>query len=398
MRAAKWTAIVAGGLVLLLLAAVFIATSVIDPNRYRAQVEKIVGDLAGRRMVIEGDLRITWFPWLGARLGRGYLEDRPNGSDSRLLEWDSIALAAKVVPLLKGQVVVDRIRLQGPHIRLHRDAGGTGNWENLGPRQTVPVRRSADQGAPVNIAGLEVRNGTVDYSDDTSGQRVQLSSLDLDVSGWQPGNPVDIGAKFVAHASELPPAGVPVELSIPGVVARAGPLNVSAPKFSLRLAGATIQGDLHFDSTRDGHSNAAGSASIRIPSVRRLAADLALNQTLPHDPTTLGSMQLDTGWNFRDGAFVAKPISLKLDGVTFAGWLERRSGAQPAWRFELHGDRIDLGRYVKVDSTSTKPFELPTDALRSLNANGSVVFDQAVLADTHMSDVRLEFQTPESTP
>jgi hypothetical protein len=109
-------------------------------------------------------------------------------------------------------------------------------------------------------------------------------------------------------------------------------------------------------------------------------------------------MQLDTRWSFRDGAIAANPISLKLDGISFAGWLQRTSAADPAWRFELHGDRIDLGRYVKIDSTSTKPFELPTDALRSFNANGSVVFDQAVLADTRMSDVRLEFQTPEPRP
>ncbi len=399
MRAAKWTAIVAGGLVLLLLAAIFIATSVIDPNRYRGQVEKIVGDLAGRRMVIEGDLRITWFPWLGVRLGRGYLEDLPTEPGLHLVDWESIAVAAKVIPLLQGQVVVDRIRLQSPHIRLHRDAHGNGNWEDLGPRAPAAAeRRGSDTRAPVSIAGLEVRGGTVDYSDEASGQRIQLSSLDLDVSGWQPGSPVDIDAKFIAHAGELPSAGVPVELSVPRMVTRAEPLNVSAPKFNLKLAETTIQGDLHLDRTRDGHANAAGSASIHVPSLRRLAAALALNQTLPRDPTTLGPMQLDTRWSFRDGAIAARPLSLQLDGVRFAGWLERTQAPKPAWRFELHGDRIDLGKYVRIDTTSSKPFELPTEALRSLNANGRIVFDEAVLANTRMSDVRLEFQTPEVAP
>jgi hypothetical protein len=63
------------------------------------------------------------------------------------------------------------------------------------------------------------------------------------------------------------------------------------------------------------------------------------------------------------------------------------------WAFELHCDRIDLGRYVNVDSTNKKPFEL--DTLRAINANGSLIFDQVVLADTHMADVRLRFQTPD---
>jgi AsmA family len=47
--------------------AMLVVTSVIDPNRYRRKIEAIVADLTGRPLVIEGDLRITWFPWLGVR-------------------------------------------------------------------------------------------------------------------------------------------------------------------------------------------------------------------------------------------------------------------------------------------------------------------------------------------
>jgi hypothetical protein len=36
--------------------------------------------------------------------------------------------------------------------------------------------------------------------------------------------------------------------------------------------------------------------------------------------------------------------------------------------------------------------------LRAINANGSLIFDQVVLADTHMADVRLKLQTPKERP
>jgi hypothetical protein len=128
-----------------------------------------------------------------------------------------------------------------------------------------------------------------------------------------------------------------------------------------------------------------------------LAHDLALDQTLPHDPTTLGPLELTTQWSYTSGALTAKPLTLKLDGVTFDGWMERSAPPKSAWRFELHGDHIDLSRYLNVDSKKKKPFELPVESLRAINANGSLVFDRAELADAHLTDVRLKLQTPEAT-
>ncbi len=392
VRIAKWTAIVAGSLLLLFAAGIFVLTSLIDPNRYRTRVEKIVADLAGRPLVIQGDLAITWFPWLGVRMGHAYLEDRPGTPQAPLAEWESVAVAAQVIPLLKGQIIVDRIRLQSPHIRLRRDSHGHGNWEDLGPK------KSSGGASQPEIAGLEVRDGTVDYLDEASGQQISLSGLQLDIGRWQAGRPIDVSTRFIAHGWDLPPAGVPVELNVPQLALRTAPLNAGSPKITLRVADAKIDGDFEFDRTGDAHSNARGSADIHVPSVRKLAAVLALNQTMPHDPTTLGPLELSTRWSYTDGALSAKPISLKLDGVNFTGWVDRTAPPAAAWRFELHGDRIDLGRYVNVDSTSTRPFELPVEGLRAFSANGSVVFDQAIIADTRMSDVRLEFQTRDRTP
>ena len=145
-------------------------------------------------------------------------------------------------------------------------------------------------------------------------------------------------------------------------------------------------------------SQHTGRIALQVPSLRKLAHDLALDQTLPHDPTALGPLELTSRWSYVAGALSAKPLAVKLDGVNFNGWVERTPAPASAWSFELHGDRIDLGRYFNVDSTNKKPFELPVDTLRSINANGSLIFDQAQYADTHMSNVRLNLQTPEVQP
>jgi hypothetical protein len=187
-----------------------------------------------------------------------------------------------------------------------------------------------------------------------------------------------------------------VQADAPELTVRLDPLNVEAPKLAIRIADAQINGNLAADTLPEAFVT-HGSLTLHVPSARKLAHDLALDQTLPHDPTTLGPLELTTQWSYTSGALTAKPLTLKLDGVTFDGWVERSAPPKSAWRFELHGDHIDLGRYLKVDSRKKKPFELPVEALRAVNANGSLVFDRAELADAHLTDVRLKLQTPEAT-
>ena len=484
MRIAKWTLLIVGALLLLLVATAFVLTNVVDPNRYRGKIEGIVADLAGRPFVIEGNIAITWYPWLGLRTGAAHLDNSPGIPGPPLVEWQSITVAAKVWPLLHGQIEADRIRLQSPTIHLRRDAQGHGNWEGLGATQagtaagkpmggepgaaqtgrptapggTAPGTTTArgtetGRGAsrPLQIAGVEIRDGTIDYVDEATGQHATLSNLELDIGEWRASQPLPVHTRFLAHTTSLPPAGVWVQLDAPQLAIRPSPLNVTAPKMTLKVANAQWDGDVSYEQTSDAqvpdasgtrvspsapvnpgvagspsapvnpgadgspsaqvnpgvavnpsahgspgaHLLAHGSAVLRTPSLRKLANDLALNQTLPHDPTTLGPLELTTTWRYEDGSIEAKPLALKLDEVSFNGWLHRSAAPEALWAFELHGDRIDLGRYVNLDSANKKPFELPVEALRAINANGSLIFDQVVLADTHLADVRLKLQTPE---
>jgi AsmA protein len=324
--------------------------------------------------------------------GNAHLGNLPGTLGPPIAEWGSVAVAAKLLPLLKGQVVVDRIRLQSPHIHLRRDAQGHVNWEDLGPR--TPSSPKA-QGIPPQIAGLEITDGMLEYVDEMSGLQLYLSGVELDIGEWRAGQPLPVHARFLVHTASLPPGGVWVQMDAPEAAVQTVPLKIDVPKLSVRIADAQIKGTLACETSPGNGLFSHGSIALHVPSVRKLAHDLALDQTLPHDPTTLGPLELTTHWSYTDGALTAKPIALQLDGVTFDGWVERSAPPKSAWRFELHGDHIDLGRYVNVDSTKKKPFELPVETLRAVNANGSLVFDRAEIADSHLTDVRLKLQTPE---
>ena len=116
MRITRWVLGVAGALIVLLVAAIVVATNVIDPNHYKRNIEAIVGDLTGSPFQIRGALALTWYPWLGVRTGAAQLDSPPGLSGPPLITWQALHIRAKLIPLLRGQVAVDRVRLQAPHI------------------------------------------------------------------------------------------------------------------------------------------------------------------------------------------------------------------------------------------------------------------------------------------
>jgi len=371
--------------------AVLVITSVIDPNRYRGKVETIVADLAGRPFVIDGDLQITWFPWLGVRTGAAHLNNQPGIQGPPLAEWQSVAVAAKVLPLLKGQVIIDRVRLQGPHVRLIKNAQGHGNWEDLGPRPSAASKPAA---GPPEIAGIEIRDGEMDYVDEASGVHLSLSSWELETGEWRPGIPLAVHMGFLARGGELNPVGVRIQIDAPELTVGFEPFGFATPELAIKVADAQVVGPIKIQQTGD----ASGSVVLHVPDVRKLAEELGIDAALlPKDLTTLGKLEARGSWSFKDGALTAKPVAIQLDETKLEGWVERSGAPQLAWRFDAHGDRIDLGRYTDI-TRKRKPFELPVKALRGLNANGVLSFDQVQFADTHMNDVRLRFESPEGRP
>jgi len=453
VRAARWILISVAVVVLLFTAAAVILAFGVNPNRYKPKIESIVGDLTGMPFKIDGDLRIKWFPWLRLQVGPARLGGSPgsggpdlgapnsgvpgssvpgsgvpgSGSGS-LLEWQSAQVGARLIPLLRGEFEVDRIVLEGPRIHLRRDVQGRVNWEPFLDRWSAPPGResaanpgeaiaaSAEQrarpapgkeagsgpggGTAPQIGGIEIRDGALDYADDMSGIHLSVSAWQFQMGAWTPGATFPLHTKMLVKGDSLPAAGVTIQMDTPKLTLAMAPVSVTAPELAIHVNDAKLEGKLSFDQTRDAqgetHSRGSGSLAVAMPSVRRITADFLPDTSLPKDPSTLGRLELSSDWTFADGAVTVRPLTMRLDGVTFTGWMERSVPPVSEWSFELHGDRIDLGRYMVLEQRPRKkPFELPIEAFRSLRANGSLIFDQAQWADAQMKDVRLRLQTAE---
>lgn len=386
MRIARWLAIVLAALVLLVAAALVAVTLLINPDRYRGRLQRAVSDATGRPFVIEGHLHLTWFPWLGVKLGPARLGAAPGHPGPDLIDWRSAQLSVRLLPLLlHRQVIVGPIHLEGAVIHLWREPDGYDNWQDL--LRSRAGSPSATSTLPV-VGGLELTDGTLDF--DSPGQHFSLTRWQLAVSAWEPGEPLTVRTRFVLQGSALPKA-VPIALQAERLRIGLAPLTVTAPKTAISIGSATLEGSA--TAGRDAGAVAGqGNITLTIPSVRDFIGQLGLKLRLPKDPGVLGPLALNGSIRLRHGVLAIQPLTLRLDATTLTGWVDHTAVPDPRWTFSLAADQIDVRRYLPPTRAHPKPFALPIKALRAIHAEGSLTVARATFDKTTMRDIRLQVQ------
>ena len=441
MRIAKWVAAILGGLVLLALLIVLTVTVFVDPNRYRGQIESRVTRLTGQPFKITGDLRISWWPWLALTTGPSQF-GTPEGPDSLpIVRWQSARVGARLVPLIKGQLLIDTIRLEGANVYLARHADGTTNWGPvLAAFRNKPAAASKEQqpppGEPVppgaEVSGFQLRKGALTYVDErpASAQTVTVSNWDLDIGEWRAGstfpvetqlalafgesvqaenvkistrlhlsddaNDIDLfGLDFAGqiHGGKLPKAGLPVEFEVSRMAVRLSPLDVAISELSSRVQTVRLTTSVQAGETgEDQHFYIRGPIDLQMPSVRDALKLFGIKASLPLDKTTFGPLHAKSMLEWQAGAINATGIDVTLDETHLTGELSRTADASPLWTFALQGDKIALARYLPLEEKSKQPFELPVKALKALQAKGELVFEHASMGDTQMHGVRMRVE------
>jgi AsmA protein len=413
VRVWRWILGIAVAAVLLVAVAALIATRLINPDRYKGAIESAVRRETGRPFVLEGHLRLAWFPWLGVRTGPARLGNPAGTAGPDLLDWRSAQVRVRLLPLiLHRQLEMGRVQIVGADIHLRRGPDGGGSWDDLIARlrQTGTAAAGTSTAAtPSTWGGLELESSSLDYLDQRSHQHVSLSGWRLRVGPWRAGEPLSVSTRFLLHLDttgsraagsrapapgsplSLPPAGVSVSLDVPRLQLRQTPLTVSARRWSLQVADAKLHGAV--DATRDaaGLMTASGSLAADVPSLRALAQSLGIGLPAVADPAAFGKLTLAGSWQYRNGALTVAPLAAGLDATVLKGWIARSAGPRSTWTFALRADQVDFSRYL-TQARQSKPLELPVSALRAVHARGTLELDRARIDGTTLKDVLLQVQ------
>jgi AsmA protein len=170
--------------VLVVVAAVAIFALTFDPNRYKDDIQRIVKERTGRTLELKGPLELAFWPSLGAKVSGVVLSE--HAAPQPFVSLDSAHASVGLLPLLRGQVTVDRVRLSGLKAQIVKGKDGRFNFQDLieSPGEKPKAEKKAPQsgGAPVafDIAGVTIERAAVTYRDLNTGQEIVLNDLKLE--------------------------------------------------------------------------------------------------------------------------------------------------------------------------------------------------------------------------
>jgi AsmA protein len=172
-------------LLLLGVAAAVIFAMTFDPNRYKDDIQRIVKERTGRTLELKGPLELAFYPSLGAKVSGVALSER--AANQQFLALDSAHASVALLPLVRGEMIVDRVRLSGLKAQVVKNKDGSFNFQDLieqpaeKPAAKAPPK-GADPGPAVkfDIAGVTIENAAVTYRDLNTGQQIALNELRLE--------------------------------------------------------------------------------------------------------------------------------------------------------------------------------------------------------------------------
>ncbi|WP_300272116.1 AsmA family protein [Halomonas sp.] len=204
-----------GIVAVLAVAAVIYVTTFLDPEDLKPRLEAVVQEQTGLNLALEGPIAWSFYPRLGVsvELAQAWLPAQAAGEDPAFMAFQRAEVSLGVASLMRGEVAIDGMTLNGLRLNLVRDEQGRGNWEPLVERLAAPDQEAAAprpagaSSAPVpgggggltvafNIASVEVRDGEVNYRDRAGDRSLRLKGLSVSGRNVNPRNPFPLQSSF----------------------------------------------------------------------------------------------------------------------------------------------------------------------------------------------------------
>ena len=169
-----------------------------NPNDYKAQIIQAVKDSKQRSLRLDGDIKLSFFPNIGANLGKVSLSEFNSDKEFAAVETARVSLA--LMPLLSKQVVINEVAVSGLKAALVKHKNGTANIDDLLGKD----EKKKDNGQQVkfDIAAVSIEKTSLSYRDETTGAQYAIKDLNLKTGRIANGVPTKIDLSFNAQANQ----------------------------------------------------------------------------------------------------------------------------------------------------------------------------------------------------
>ena len=174
-----------------------------DPNDHKDRIIAKVEEETGRKFKLEGDIKLSYYPWLGLEVEGVTLGNAEGFGDAPFFHADAVALRIKTMPLLKKQYELDTLRLHGVEVNLTRNHEGVSNWDDLVAEKDADAKKQEPiQLAAVILGGVDIKDAHFIWVDQASGQTFRISDLNMSIGELRFGEPIDIKMNLKAESSQ----------------------------------------------------------------------------------------------------------------------------------------------------------------------------------------------------
>ncbi len=152
--------------------AVAYVAATFDPNAYKPQIIQLVKDKKQRTLRLDGDIKLKFWPSIGADLGKLGLSEF--NSESEFAAVDNARVSLQLLPLLSKKIVVDAVEIKGVRATLIKHADGRMNIDDL-----LSQDEKKQEQVAFDIDHVKFENATLTYRDDVQRASYTLSKVNL---------------------------------------------------------------------------------------------------------------------------------------------------------------------------------------------------------------------------
>ncbi len=358
-----------GVIVVLLVAAVIIVPLFIPLETYKAEIESQVREQTGREFAIRGDVDLALFPNVALEVNDVVFGNMAGGRAENMASLKTLQIDVQLMPLLGGELAIDRFVLIDPQINLEVGADGKANWDVM-PAGEAPEAAPSEGGGPgldqLRLGDVRLENGRISFFDAKTGAEHVISDVNMKL--FVP----DLESKLKAEGSlvwngetiTLTLNSDPLRKLMRGETIKAA-LSVASNPVTLDFSGTVAAGDA---------PGAQGDVTLMVPSVRGLAG--WLGNPMP-EGNGFGNFSLA-------GTLAATPkkasytnARIEFDQIKGTGeFAVDSSGAVPALSGRLDLEQLDVNPYMPETQEAAEqgPAEwsdepIDASALKLFNAN-----------------------------
>jgi AsmA protein len=388
MRALRILGIAVGAMLALVVALLIAVAVFVNPNDYKGRIIKAVRDSTGRQLELPGDIKLSVFPWIALELGPASLGNAPGFGAEPFAQVQHAALRVRLLPLLRRQLRIGRIEIDGLDLRLRKNAAGQGNWQMTADSGATASQSGGSSSETLaDLGGIVIKDSRFSYQD-TLADHI---SANIGHLGARTPVPVSLSLSLTMGHDAKP---LEVAFSAPNLSLDLNAQTLSAPAFTAQVAAAHLDGSVQGMKILDAPSF-TGSFKLEPVALRELMGQIGMAPPATRDPQALARFAASGDFTYGGNAAHASQLDIRLDDSALRGNVAITNLDTKATSFDLELDRINLDRYRSPELPAGKTNESPaakagapgSAPLKTLELSGTVAIGSATVAGLSITQV-----------